>query len=178
MTLLTAQVAALVTDIDDVHIDFSPGASTVLKIVIATILFGIALDIKITDFTAVVRRPFPIAVGIVAQFLLLPALTLLLTIVLDVRGSIALGMIEASGIGWQGRYEQAELVASYLAARTTNPAAAAALDRRVAGPRPDLSGGYRYLGLERMSYYVNKDAYRGAVRSEIDRLGQKPGATG
>lgn len=89
-----------------------------------------------------------------------------------------LGMIEASGIGWQGRYEQAELVASYLRARTTNPAAAAALEQRIAGPRPDLSGGYRYLGLERMSYYVNKDAYRTAVRSEIERLGQNPGAAG
>jgi cation diffusion facilitator CzcD-associated flavoprotein CzcO len=83
-----------------------------------------------------------------------------------------LGMIEASGIGWQGRYEQAELVASYLRARTANPAAAAALERRIAGPRPDLSGGYHYLGLERMSYYVNKDAYRRAVRSEIERLRQ------
>lgn len=89
-----------------------------------------------------------------------------------------LGMIEASGIGWQGRYEQAELVASYLKARTTNPAAAAALEKRIAGPRPDLSGGYHYLGLERMSYYVNKDAYRTAVRSEIDHLGQNPGAAG
>ena len=87
-----------------------------------------------------------------------------------------LGMIEASGIGWQGRYEQAELVASYLRARTTAPAAAAALEQRVAGPRPDLSGGYHYLGLERMSYYVNKDAYRRAVRSEIERLGQDRGA--
>ena len=93
MTVLLAQVTTLVTDIDNVNIEFSSGASTVLKIVIATILFGIALDIKITDFTAVLRRPFPILVGIVAQFLLLPALTLLLTIVLDVRGSIALGMI-------------------------------------------------------------------------------------
>lgn len=89
-----------------------------------------------------------------------------------------LGMIEASGIGWQGRYEQAELVASYLKARATNPAAAAALERRIAGPRPDLSGGYHYLGLERMSYYVNKDAYRRAVRSEIERLGQEDGAAG
>ncbi|GAW54861.1 flavin-containing monooxygenase [Nocardioides sp. PD653] len=86
-----------------------------------------------------------------------------------------LGMIEASGIGWQGRYEQAELVASYLRARRTNPGAADALDGRAAGPRPDLSGGYHYLGLERMSYYVNKDAYRHAVRSEIGRLGQGPG---
>jgi cation diffusion facilitator CzcD-associated flavoprotein CzcO len=81
-----------------------------------------------------------------------------------------LGMIEASGIGWQGRYEQADLVASYLRARTTNPGAARALEDRIAGPRPDLSGGYRYLGLERMSYYVNKDAYRSAVRAEIERL--------
>ena len=81
-----------------------------------------------------------------------------------------LGMIEASGIGWQGRYEQAELVAAYLAARTSAPEAARDLEARIAGPRPDLSGGYRYLGLERMSYYVNKDAYRSAVRAEIERL--------
>lgn len=81
-----------------------------------------------------------------------------------------LGMIEASGIGWQGRYEQAELVAAYLAARTSAPDAARELEARIAGPRPDLSGGYRYLGLERMSYYVNKDAYRSAVRAEIERL--------
>ncbi|GAA4375541.1 NAD(P)/FAD-dependent oxidoreductase [Nocardioides caricicola] len=94
------------------------------------------------------------------------------------RNLFVLGMIEASGIGWQGRYEQAELVASYLRARTTDPAAAAALERRVAGPRPDLSGGYHYLGLERMSYYVNKDAYRRAVRAEIESLGQGAGATG
>ena len=61
--------------------------------------------------------------------------------------------------------------------RPTRPPRAA-LERRIAGPRPDLSGGYHYLGLERMSYYVNKDAYRGAVRTEIERLGQHPGATG
>ncbi|RRO18787.1 NAD(P)/FAD-dependent oxidoreductase [Saccharopolyspora rhizosphaerae] len=85
-----------------------------------------------------------------------------------------LGMIEASGIGWQGRYEQAELVASSLRARTERPAAAAALQSRARGPRPDLSGGYRYLGVERMAYYVNKDAYRRAVRREIDALGLRP----
>jgi hypothetical protein len=61
-------------------------------------------------------------------------------------------------------------VASYLRARSTAPDAAHALDGRVAGPRPDLSGGYHYLGLERMSYYVNKDAYRSAVRAEIEVL--------
>ena len=85
-----------------------------------------------------------------------------------------LGMIEASGIGWQGRYEQAELVAAYLAARERAPQRARELQERAAGPRPDLSGGYRYLGLERMAYYVNKDAYRRAVRREIQALGVRP----
>ena len=85
-------------------------------------------------------------------------------------GLFVLGMIEASGIGWQGRYEQAELVASYLLARRDHPAKAAAFEERVAGPRPDLSGGYHYLGIERMAYYVNKDAYRRAVRAEIEEL--------
>ena len=81
-----------------------------------------------------------------------------------------LGMVEASGLGWQGRYEQGQLVAAYLKAREVAPDRAAELERRVSGPRPDLTGGYDYLGLERMSYYVNKDAYRAAVRSDIEML--------
>jgi cation diffusion facilitator CzcD-associated flavoprotein CzcO len=89
----------------------------------------------------------------------------------DQPGLFVLGMIEASGIGWQGRYEQAELVASYLRAQQERPEAAAAFEARANGPRPDLSGGYHYLGLERMAYYVNKDAYRSAVRREIEALG-------
>ncbi|MDN5892856.1 MAG: NAD(P)/FAD-dependent oxidoreductase [Nocardioides sp.] len=86
------------------------------------------------------------------------------------RNLFMLGMIEASGIGWQGRYEQAELVAAYLSARDASPGRAAAFERQVDGPRPDLSGGYHYLGLDRMAYYVNKDAYRSAVRAAIEDL--------
>ncbi|NIJ10815.1 cation diffusion facilitator CzcD-associated flavoprotein CzcO [Saccharomonospora amisosensis] len=89
-------------------------------------------------------------------------------------GLFVLGMVEASGLGWQGRYEQAELVAAYLAARERAPGRAAELEARMRGPRPDLTGGYRYLGLERMSYYVNKDAYRRAVRDELARLDVAP----
>lgn len=96
---------------------------------------------------------------------------LYLNIVAPTPGLFVLGMIEASGIGWQGRYEQAELVAAYLDAQQSNPAAAAEVDQRAAGPRPDLSGGYKYLKLSRMAYYVNKDAYRTAVCAEIAALG-------
>lgn len=91
------------------------------------------------------------------------------------NGLYVMGMIEASGIGWQGRYEQAELIAAYLAALAHDPAAAQRFRDRVTGaPWPDLTGGYRYLGLDRMSYYVNKHAYRSAVRSEKALL-QKSG---
>lgn len=84
------------------------------------------------------------------------------------NGLYVMGMIEASGIGWQGRYEQAELIASYLAAAPTDQAE---FRRTVAtAPWPDLTGGYKYLGLARMSYYVNKDAYRSAVKKAIGAL--------
>ena len=85
-----------------------------------------------------------------------------------------LGMLEASGIGWQGRYEQADLVARYLAARRDDApagnAAVAVVDSARRGPRPDLTGGYKYLGVDRMAYYVNKTAYRDAVTGLVARM--------
>lgn len=87
------------------------------------------------------------------------------------NGLYVMGMIEASGIGWQGRYEQAELLAAYLDAVETDPTRAARFRDRVTGAAwPDVTGGYHYLGLDRMAYYVNKDAYRGAVRREKSAL--------
>ena len=78
------------------------------------------------------------------------------------------GMIEASGIGWQGRYEQGELVARVFKQQGTPKAAA--FNRAKTGPAPDLSGGYKYLQLERMAYYVHKDTYRSAVRAASKAL--------
>ncbi|KQR47502.1 monooxygenase [Microbacterium sp. Leaf161] len=95
------------------------------------------------------------------------------------NGLYVMGMIEASGIGWQGRYEQADLLATYLDALEHDPDTVTRFRDRVASePWPDLTGGYRYLGLDRMAYYVNKDAYRGAVRREKhaleDQTGRRP----
>jgi hypothetical protein len=81
-----------------------------------------------------------------------------------------LGMVEASGLGWQGRYEQAELVARAFKALDDGGAKAQAFQAAKGGPPPDLSGGYQYLQLERMAYYVNKDAYRRAVRQAAAAL--------
>jgi len=91
------------------------------------------------------------------------------------NGLYVMGMIEASGIGWQGRSEQAELLAAYLEASDRAPGRATRFRERVTGaPWPDVTGGYRYLGLDRMAYYVNKDAYRSAVRREQEALERTP----
>lgn len=89
------------------------------------------------------------------------------------NGLYMMGMVEASGLGWQGRYEQAELIAAYLSAEARSPDRASLFRRRVNRPWPDLTGGYRYLALERMSYYVNKDAYRTTVRDLTRTLTMK-----
>lgn len=83
----------MATDVDNIRIVFEESSLTTLKIVIGAILFGIALDTRLEDFAAALRRPFAITVGVLVQFIALPAITFLLTLVLDVRASIALGMI-------------------------------------------------------------------------------------
>lgn len=96
MELLSAalpHVVALAADVDDIRIDFDASSLTTLKIVIGAILFGIALETRLEDFAAAARRPGTIAIGVLAQFALLPAITFLLTLLLDIRGSVALGMI-------------------------------------------------------------------------------------
>lgn len=82
-----------------------------------------------------------------------------------------LGMVEASGLGWQGRDEQAELVALYIRQLQASSPAALALRQTIreqAGQR--LDGGYQYLELERMAYYVHKDSYRKRIASHTAAL--------
>jgi len=56
-------------------------------------MFGIALDTRVADFRRVLRMPGAMAAGIAAQFLVLPAVTFVLTLLLRPGPSIALGMI-------------------------------------------------------------------------------------
>lgn len=85
--------AAMATDIDQLQIELSDTFQTIVKVVIACFLFGIALDTTFGDFKDVLRRPWVIVAGLLAQFAVMPALTVVLTRALDVRGSVALGMI-------------------------------------------------------------------------------------
>ena len=83
----------LTDDVDSIRIAFDESSQTALRILIATILFGIALDTRVEDFREAARRPRVIAIGVGAQVVLLPALTFGLTLLLGVGGSVALGMI-------------------------------------------------------------------------------------
>lgn len=90
------------------------------------------------------------------------------------RNLFVLGMVEATGLGWQGRYNQAALVAEFIKAGDDNPELAERLWQRIQGPRPDLSGGYNYRQMDRLPYYVNKDAYRSAIGEQIGLLQNAP----
>jgi len=82
-----------VEDVDSIRIAFDESSQNLLRLVIATILFGIALDTRAEDFKLAAKRPKVIALGVGLQFLVLPALTFLSLILLGVQGSVALGMI-------------------------------------------------------------------------------------
>lgn len=81
------------TDVDAISISFNEGSLTTLRIVLGLILLGVALDTRVEDFRRALRHPFAILVVVIAQFLLLPALTFALTLALDLRDSLALGLI-------------------------------------------------------------------------------------
>ena len=81
-----------------------------------------------------------------------------------------LGMVEASGLGWQGRHEQAEMVARYIQGLQSGSAAARKLKNTKAAGFERATGGMNYLNLARMAYYVDKATYRNAVTGWIRKL--------
>jgi len=79
--------------VDQIRLNFNPTGLFVINAAIGLMMFGVALELKIEDFKRVLVAPKAPAIGLGAQFILLPAFTFLLTLVLKVRPSIALGMI-------------------------------------------------------------------------------------
>lgn len=82
-----------------------------------------------------------------------------------------MGMVEASGLGWQGRYEQAELVALFLKGLAAKHPAALRLQREKRERwRARIDGGFAYLALDRMAYYVHKASYLREIRRHLRAL--------
>ncbi len=79
--------------IDQVDLRFDDAGLLALNVVLGLVMFGVALDLRVADFRRVIARPRAPVVGLIAQFVLLPAATYGLTLLLKPPPSIALGMI-------------------------------------------------------------------------------------
>ena len=84
----------IIREIDALNVTMN-GGSTLLNVVLALVMFGVALGIKPRTFVDIVKNPKSIITGIVCQLVLLPALTLVLIMAMGnlISPMFALGMI-------------------------------------------------------------------------------------
>ena len=80
-------------ELDQIKINFESGDLWALNITLAIIMFGVALDIRMSDFIRLIKQPKILFVGILSQFFLMPALTFLIVYLVAPQPSIALGLI-------------------------------------------------------------------------------------
>ena len=79
--------------IDQVRLNFNPQGLFIINAAIGLMMLGVALEFKLDDFKRILVAPKAPVIGLVAQFVLLPAFTFLLTLIINPPASIALGMI-------------------------------------------------------------------------------------
>ena len=76
-----------------VNLEFSPSAMIGLNAIIALMMFGVSLELRVDDFKRILLAPKAPLIGMLVQFVLLPASTCLLTILLPIDPALAMGMI-------------------------------------------------------------------------------------
>ena len=74
-------------------IQFDPASLILLNIIMAAMMFGVSLTLKLDDFKRILKAPVAPLAGLFAQFLLLPLATCLATWALNIDPELALGMI-------------------------------------------------------------------------------------
>ena len=81
--------------IDAINVNMNKTGMDIINLVLAFVMFGVALGIKPSSFLDIVRRPQSMIIGVICQIILLPALTFLLTITFKnwISPMVALGML-------------------------------------------------------------------------------------
>ncbi|MBP3332221.1 MAG: bile acid:sodium symporter family protein [Tidjanibacter sp.] len=81
--------------LNSVTINFGEGGMMIVNIILAFVMFGVALGIKTQTFKDVFLNPKSVVLGILLQWVALPAVTFLIALVLSplITPMIALGMI-------------------------------------------------------------------------------------
>ena len=82
--------------IDNIKINFNPEQLFILNICLAFIMFGVALDLKLSHFKLLAKEPKAAVVGLTSQLVLLPLLTIALIFIFQPPTSVALGMLLVS----------------------------------------------------------------------------------
>ena len=84
-----------VTALDSIQVTMNAGGMNTINIVLAFVMFGVALGIKPSMFVEVFRKPKSVLLGMCCQLILLPLFTFLLAIALGpaISWTMALGMI-------------------------------------------------------------------------------------
>ena len=84
---------AAAIEIDAVVLNFSSTSLTILNVVLAVVMFSIALELKPSDFRRLFQHPKALLTGLFSQFILLPSLTFCLVLLTQPQPSIALGLM-------------------------------------------------------------------------------------
>ncbi|UJP63929.1 bile acid:sodium symporter family protein [Mongoliitalea daihaiensis] len=79
-------------NLDTSVLNFNQDSLFLLNLSLAIIMFGVALDLKVSDFKYIGKNPKAFFVGIISQFFFLPFLTWILVQLIQVPPSVALGM--------------------------------------------------------------------------------------
>ena len=81
--------------LDSLNINLGAGEMVIVNIILAFVMFGVALGIKVETFKEVFKNPKSVIVGMLLQWVALPAITCLLAIILNpiITPMVAIGML-------------------------------------------------------------------------------------
>ncbi len=81
--------------LDSLNINLGAGEMVIVNIILAFVMFGVALGIKVQTFKEVFKSPKSVIVGMLLQWVALPAVTCLLAIILNpiITPMVAIGML-------------------------------------------------------------------------------------
>lgn len=80
-------------ELNQIQLNFNQDSVNIMNLAIAFIMFGVALSIRPHHFRAVIMHPKPMVIGVISQYVLLPALTYLLVLIIRPSTPVAMGMI-------------------------------------------------------------------------------------
>jgi BASS family bile acid:Na+ symporter len=79
--------------IDQMQFHFSPRTGLVVALMVGFLVFAVALDLTVAQFRRVFARPVVAAVGLAAQFVILPAVAFLVGLLIADTPSVAIGLL-------------------------------------------------------------------------------------